>query len=62
MSAPLRPQLLRSGDTLAISQSFQQITSAGEIIVRGVSLPTIGEQESKFVEIPKRNHESRSTS
>jgi hypothetical protein len=55
MLAPLRPQLLKSRDTTAIKDNFKQITIAGEIIVKGNSLPTIGDQESKFVEIPKRN-------
>ncbi len=54
MAAVLRPVLLRGQDTTAIRENYEKMTNAGEIIVRGVALPTIGENEHKFVEGKKK--------
>src|SRR5262249_46777437 len=53
MSAPHRPILLKSNDKSAIVDNWEKITKAGEIIVSGVALPTIGENESEFVKTGK---------
>jgi hypothetical protein len=52
MAAPSRPVLLRSRDTSAIKENYEIMTRAGEIIVKGILLPTIGD-ESKFVQSQK---------
>lgn len=48
MAATDRPFLLGSRDTLAIQENYGKMISAGEVIVKGIALPTIGELEIKF--------------
>jgi hypothetical protein len=57
MAAPERPILLRNRDTSAIKENFETMTKAGEIIVKGILLPTIGD-ESKFVPSQKSKKKS----
>ena len=57
MAASNRPILFRSRDASAIKENFDLMTKAGELIVKGISLPTIGD-ESKFVESQKLKKKS----
>ena len=49
--------LLPNRDTNALMENVRMTAKAGEIIVRGISLPTIGD-ESKFVQIKKNKKKS----
>ena len=61
MAAVDRPVLLRDRDALALRENYEKMTSAGEIIVRGIALPTIGDNEHKFVESEKLEMKSYMT-
>jgi hypothetical protein len=52
MAAPDRPILLLSKNISAIKENHEIITKAGEVIVKGILLPTIGD-ESQFVQSQK---------
>ena len=46
---------LKSRDVTSVEKSWNTIEKAGEIIVKGASLPSLGDLESKFVETKIRN-------